>query len=115
MNSSPDDLDATVLAHFRQDDAAIAHDPFVAVTAQRIRAARRRRKILRQALQGGGVAALVLGSRWLIAAAALVSTKLDAWFATGFAWLLTPLGTVIVAAGILAAVATGLGLRRRRS
>jgi hypothetical protein len=114
MNSSPDDLDATVLAHFRQNAAPPAPDPFVAITAQRVRAARRRRRILRQALQAGGVAALILSSRWLIAAAALVSTQLDAWFAVGFAWLLTPLGTMIAVAGIMAAVVTGVTVRRRR-
>jgi hypothetical protein len=114
MNSSPDDLDPTVLAHFRQAVAPPGVDPFVGVTAQRVRAARRRRRIARQALQAGGVAALILGSRWLIAAAALVSTKLDSWFAVGFTWLLTPLGTMIAIAGIMAAVVTGVSVHRRR-
>jgi hypothetical protein len=101
MNTSPDDLDAELLAHFRQPSGSLPHDPFVANAVRRIAAARRSRQYARIALQTGGVAALILGSRWLIAAASLASTKLDAWFAVGFDWLLTPLGTTVILAGII--------------
>jgi predicted phage tail protein len=111
MNTSPDDLDAELLAHFRHPSGSLPHDPFVATTARRIAAARRSRRYVRNALQAGAVAALILGSRWLIQAASLASMKLDAWFAAGFDWLLTPLGTTIILTGIVGGVL--LAMRRR--
>jgi hypothetical protein len=107
MNNSPDDFDAMLAARFRQEPVDLPADPFVAVTARRIAAARRRGTYLKHALQASAVLALILGSRWLIAASAIASTKLDAWFVTGINWLVTPLGTiavVVVGIGVLAAL-----------
>ncbi|HTC45425.1 MAG TPA: hypothetical protein VK696_10285 [Steroidobacteraceae bacterium] len=114
MNTSPDDLDPQLLAHFRQPGGSLPHDPFVAVTARRIAAARRSRQYRRQGLWAAGVAALILGSRWLIAAASLASRQLDTWFTVGVDWLLTPFGTAIVLAGLLAVVVAALRCRALR-
>jgi hypothetical protein len=108
MNVPQDDLDAELLDHFRQPTGSLPHDPFVGLTARRIAAARRFRRYRRQGLWASGVAALVLGSHWLIEGASLASTQLDAWFAVGVEWLLTPLGTMILLAGIIAAIVTAL-------
>lgn len=115
MNPSPDDLDRELRAHFRERDSVLPHDPFVGMTARRIGAARRRRHYSRLALQGAALAALVLGSRWLIAGAALVSLKLDTWFDLAFDWFVTPLGTTILLAGILGTTVTVLRWRAHRS
>jgi len=115
MNGSPDDLDTELLAHFRRDRAPRPRDPFVDITARRIDAARRRGRYLRQAGFAAALTLLVLGSRWLIAGVAYVSVKLDAWFAVGVDWLVTPLGTMIIVAGLLAALVTFLGWKAPRA
>ncbi len=107
MNSSPDDFDVALAARFRQELANLPADPFIAVTARRIAAARRRGTYLKHASQATGVLALILGSRWLIAASTIASAKLDAWFITGSNWLATPLGTIavlVIGIGVLAAL-----------
>jgi hypothetical protein len=109
MTISPDGLDKELLDLFRAPGGSLPHDPFVGSTARRIAAARRSRHYVRHALQAAGIAALILGSRWLNAAASWVSMKLDDWFAVGFQWLLTPLGTLIILLGVLGGV--GMALR----
>jgi hypothetical protein len=112
MNSSPDEFDAALAARFRQEFVHLPADPFVAATARRIAAARRRATYLKHASQAAGVIALILGSHWLIVASTIASTKLDAWFVTGIDWLVTPLGTVgVLLAGI--GVLTALRWRSR--
>jgi hypothetical protein len=114
MNTSPDDLDPELLAHFRQPSGSLPHDPFVAIAARRIAAARRSRQYRRQGLWAAGVAALILGSRWLTDAVSLVSTKLDGWFSVGFDWLLTPFGTTIILMGIVGGVLVAMRWRASR-
>lgn len=107
MNSFPDDFDAALAARFRQEIVHLPADPFVALMARRIAAARRRRTYLEHASRAAGVIALVLGSHWLIEASTIASTKLNAWFVTGIDWLVTPLGTIsvlVVGTGVLAAL-----------
>jgi hypothetical protein len=107
MNSFPDDFDAALAARFRQELVHLPADPFVAVTARRIAAARRRGTYLKQAFRTAGVIAVILGSHWLIEASTIASTKLDAWFVTGIDWLVTPLGTIavlVVGIGVLSAL-----------
>jgi hypothetical protein len=107
MNSLPEDLDAALAARFEQENVHLPADPFVAVTARRIAAARRRGIYLKHAFQAAGVIALIIGSHWLIEASIIASTKLDGWFVTGIDWLVTPLGTIavlVVGIGVLAAL-----------
>lgn len=101
MNTAPDDFESTLVASFRREHQIVPEQPFIGRTIRRIARARRRRSYVNYALQAAGVAALILGSRPLIEASAIVSAKLDAWFAVGIEWLATPLGTVSVLAGIL--------------
>jgi hypothetical protein len=105
MNSLPDDFDPALAAHFRQELVNLPAGPFVAVTARRIAAARRRGTYLKHAFQIAGVMALILGSHWLIEASTIASTKLDAWFVTGIDWVVTPLGTIAVLVVGIGAVA----------
>ena len=100
MNDFSDDFDTALAARFQQQVqqqvVQLPADPFVAITARRIAAARRRGTYLRRALQAAGVVALILGSHWLIEASTVASTMLDAWFVAGIDWLVTPLGTIAV-------------------
>jgi hypothetical protein len=114
MNTSPDDLDPELLAHFRQPHGSLPHDPFVGITARRIAAARRSRQYRRQGLWAAGVAALILGSRWLMDAVSLASAKLDGWFTVGFDWLLTPFGTTIILMGIVGGVLVAMRWKASR-
>jgi predicted phage tail protein len=114
MNNSPDDFETELVARFRQEHRHVPDDPFIGATARRIRAARRRRNFSRHALQVAGVAVLVLGSHWLIEASVIASRNLDAWFADGFDWFVTPLGTIAVLAGIACVVVTAIRWRSHR-
>jgi hypothetical protein len=114
MKSSPDDFEAELVARFRREHRHVADDPFVGITAQRVRAARRRRRYINRALQVAGVAALVLGSHWLIEASVIASRQLDAWFAVGIDWLVTPVGTVAVLAAVLCTVVAASRWKSRR-
>jgi hypothetical protein len=114
MNGLPDDFETELAARFRQEHRHVPDDPFVGATARRIRAARQHRSYMKHALQVAGVVVLVLGSHWLIEASVVASRKLDAWFAVGFDWLVTPLGTIAVLAGIICVVVTALRWRSHR-
>ena len=114
MNSSSDDFETELIARFRQEHRHVPDDPFVGATARRIRAARRQRSYIKGALRVAGVAVLVLGSHWLIEASVIASTKLDAWFAVGFDWLVTPLGTIAVLAGVVCVAVAALRWKSHR-
>lgn len=113
MNSPSDDLDSEILGHFHREHRVLPSDPFIGVTAERIRAARRRRTLVRNALQITGIAVLVLGANWLIKASAFMSMKLDSWFTVGLQWLAAPLGSVAALCAIIAAVGLWWKSQRR--
>jgi hypothetical protein len=108
MNTT-DDSDHDLRELFEREHRQLPPEPFVKATSTRLAATRVRAKIVTRALQAAALAAVVIGSPWLIAGSVLLSARLGALFATAAEWLSTRTGT---AAAVLC-VAAVLVWRRR--
>lgn len=107
--STTDDCDHDLRELFERQHRQLPPEPFLKVNSARLATARAHATIVRRALQAAALAAVVIGSPWLIAWSVLLSARLGAWFATAAEWLSTPTGT---AAGVLCLVAVLVWRRR---
>jgi hypothetical protein len=102
--SDPDEFDVRLAAHFEQEHRQVPADSFVATTMRKVRAERRRRKVMQAGLRAAALVAVVMASPWLIAGAA----RLDAALESSLNWAMGQPG-----AWALGAVAVLVVLARR--
>ena len=105
-----DDCDRDLQALFERAHRQLPPEPFVQNSVARLARERTRSKVLTRVLQAAVLAALVLGSHWLIAGSMLLSARIGALFALAAGWLSTPGGTAAALISLLA-----LLVWRRRS
>lgn len=100
--SDQDDFDEGLAASFGQEHRHVPADAFVAATMRKVRAARRRKVLVRFGLRVAVLVAAVAASPWLTAGAARLNAALEsslAWIpGLPGAWLLGVLAVVAVAA-----------------
>ena len=100
--SNEDGFDARLAVHFEREHGHVPADSFVAITMQKVRAARRRREVMRVGLSAAVPVALVAASPWLIAGVARMNSALEStltWAtAQSGAWVLGALAVLVVLA-----------------
>jgi hypothetical protein len=100
--SDQDEFDARLAAHFEQEHRHVSADSFVATTMRKIRAARRRREVMRVGLRVAALVAAVAASPWLIAGVARLNAALESslnWtMGQPGAWVLGALAVIVVLA-----------------
>ena len=106
---SNDDCDPDLRDLFDREHRQLPPDPFLKGTAERLAKARTRAVIARRSLQGAALAAVVLGSPWLVSGSVLLSARLGTLFGTAAGWLSTRAGT---AAAVLCLLAVLVWRRR---
>ena len=107
MNDDHDDeFDPRLTELFRREHTHIPAEPFATATLRAIAADRKRTAIRNRLLQAAAVIALIVLSPRLIEASVWISSRLDELFASASTWLATPLGLVVAALFVLAALAT---------
>ncbi|HEX5048496.1 MAG TPA: hypothetical protein VFX89_15385 [Gammaproteobacteria bacterium] len=79
-------------------------DPFLSATTARLAKARARATLARRCLLAAALAAVTLGSPWLISGSVLLSARLGTLFGAVAGWLSTPAGTVAALLLLLAAL-----------
>jgi hypothetical protein len=98
--SDQDGFDARLAARFEQGHRHVPADPFVVTAMQKVRAARRRREIVRAGMLVAALATAMAASPWLIAGVRRLNAALElslTWSAglTG-AWVVVALIVVVV-------------------
>ena len=109
MNSN-DDCDRDLRNLFDGEHRQLPPEPFLKATAVRVAKARARATLVRRAWQAAVLAAVVIGSPWLISGSVLLSARLGTLFAVAAEWLSTRTGTAAAVICLLA-----LLVWRRRS
>lgn len=104
-----DDCDHDLRALFEREHRQLPPEPFLNATSARLAKARARAKIARRSLQAAALAAVVLGSPWLISGSVLLSARLGTLFGAAAGWLSTRAGT---AAALLCVLAVLVWRRR---
>jgi len=105
MNDRHDEFDPRLAELFRQEHAHLPAEPFATATLRAIAADRQRSAIRNRLLQAAAVIALIVLSPRLIDASVWISSGLDELFASASTWLATPLGLVVAALFVVAALA----------
>lgn len=100
--SDQDGFDARLAARFEQEHRHVPADAFVATTMQKVRAARRRKEVMRIGWRAAALVAAIAGSPWLIAGGARLNAALQSsltWtLGLPVAWILGVLAIVVVVA-----------------
>lgn len=100
--SDQDRFDAQLAARFEQEHRHVPADAFVAAAMQEVRAARRRKEVVRVGVRVAALAAAVVTSPWLIAGVGKLNAAVESslGWAAGLpgAWVLGVLALVVVAA-----------------
>jgi hypothetical protein len=100
--SDQDGFDPGLAARFEQEHRHVSADAFVAATMREVRAAGRRRRIVRNCQRAGALVAIVAASPWLIPGVeqlnAAVGTSLSWALGLNGAWVLGALAVVAVLA-----------------
>ena len=100
--SEQDGFDPRLAAQFEQEHRQVPGDAFVASTMGEVRAARRRKAVMRVGWRAAVLLAAIAGSPWLIAAGARLNALLESSFpwtlGMPIAWLLGALTIVVVIA-----------------
>jgi hypothetical protein len=104
-----DDCDRDLRDLFDGEHRQLPPDPFLKATSARLAKARGRATFARRCLLAAGLAAVVLGSPWLISASVLLSARLGTLFGAASGWLSTRAGT---AAALLCLLAVLVWRRR---
>lgn len=105
-----DDCDRDLRALFDREHSQLPPEPFVNATWARLAKARARARMARRSVQAAALAALALGSPWLIEGSVLLSARLGTLFGVAAGWLSTRAGTVAAVLCLLAVL-----VWRRRS
>lgn len=105
-----DDCNLDLRELFEREHRQLPPQPFLEITEARLAKARARAKLATRAWQAGALAAVAIGSPWLISGSVLLSARLGVWFAAAEEWFSTPAGTAVAAVCLLAVL-----VWRRRS
>jgi hypothetical protein len=92
---------------FEREHRQLSPQPFLEIVEARIAKARARAKLASRIWQAAALAAVAIGSPWLISGSVLLSARLGTWFAVAEAWFSTPGGTAGAAACLLAVLVWG--------
>lgn len=108
--NSPEHCDHDLRELFEREHQQLPPQPFLKIAEARLAKARARAKLVTRAWQALALAAVAIGSPWLISGSVLLSAQLGAWFVAAEEWFSTPAGTAVAAVCLLAVLAW-----RRRS
>ncbi|HZF31578.1 MAG TPA: hypothetical protein VE907_20850 [Gammaproteobacteria bacterium] len=90
---SNDDCDRDLRDLFDGEHRQLPPEPFLKATGARVAKARARATLVRRAWQAAALAAVAVGSPWLISGSVQLSARLGTLFALATEWLSTRTGT----------------------
>jgi hypothetical protein len=107
--SDQDEFDARLAAHFEQEHRHVSADSFVATTKRKVRAARRRREVMRVGLRVAALVAAVAASPWLIAGVARLNAALE----SSLTWTMGQPGAWVLVGALAVLVVLATRVRSR--